>query len=61
VQKLTQALKSIKGLGLGNTFDLNLKWARSLPSGILHGIFIEPLSRKFIFLSKSTFDTLLWA
>jgi hypothetical protein len=48
VQKLTQALKSIKCLGLGNTFDLNLKWARSLPSGILHGIFIEPLSRKFI-------------
>jgi hypothetical protein len=32
----TQALK-----GLGNTFDLNPKWARTLPSRILHGIFKE--------------------
>ena len=39
VQKPTQALKSVKGPG--NTFDLNLKWARTLPS------FIEnPLPQK---------------
>jgi hypothetical protein len=40
VQKPIQALKSIKGPG--NTFDLNPKWARTLPLGIFHGIFIEP-------------------
>ena len=27
---------------LRNTFDLKPKWARTLPSGILHGIFIKP-------------------
>ena len=41
VQKPTQAIKSVKGTG--NTFDLNPKWARTLPLGIFHGIFIEPL------------------
>jgi len=46
VQKSTQAVK-----GLGNTVDLNPKWARTLPSGILHGIFIEaPLPCKYIFI-----------
>jgi hypothetical protein len=35
VQKPTQALKSVKGPG--NTFDLNLKWIRTLPLGIFHG------------------------
>jgi len=39
MQKPTQALKSVKGLG--NTFELNPKWARTLPSGIFHGIFKE--------------------
>jgi hypothetical protein len=32
VQKLTQALKTVKNPG--NTFDLNPKWTRSLPSVI---------------------------
>jgi len=32
VQKPTQALRSVKGPG--NTFDLNPKWARTLPFGI---------------------------
>jgi len=41
MQKPTQALKSIKGPG--NTFDLNLKWARALPLGMFHRIFIEPI------------------
>jgi len=36
-----QTLRTVKGLG--NTFDLNHKWARILPLGILHEIFIEPL------------------
>jgi hypothetical protein len=30
VQKPTQALKSVKGPG--NTFDINHKWSRTLPS-----------------------------
>jgi hypothetical protein len=30
VQKLTQAFKSVKGLG--NIFDLNPKWTRTFPS-----------------------------
>jgi hypothetical protein len=30
VQKSTQVLKSVKGLG--NTFDLNPKWEKTLPS-----------------------------
>jgi hypothetical protein len=36
VQKPTHALKSVKGLG--NTFDLNPKWAKTFPFGILHGM-----------------------
>ena len=36
---------------LCNTFDLNPKWARTLPSGILHGIFIEALSLHFSYRS----------
>jgi hypothetical protein len=42
MQKPTQALMSVKGLS--NTFDLNTKWARTLPFEILYGIFIEPPS-----------------
>jgi hypothetical protein len=45
---------------LRKTFDLKSKWARTLPSGILHEIFIKPPSPSF-FLSKLTFDTLRWA
>jgi hypothetical protein len=30
VQKPTQALKSVKGTG--NTFDINHRWSRTLPS-----------------------------
>jgi hypothetical protein len=47
VQKPTQALKPVKGPG--NTFDINYKWSRTLPSliYIFHGIFIEtPLHKK---------------
>jgi predicted phosphatase len=40
VQKPIQALMSVKGLG--NTFDLNPKLARTLPLGIFHVVFIEP-------------------
>ena len=40
VQKPTQALTSVKGPCI--TYDLNPKWARTLPLGIVHGIFIEP-------------------
>jgi hypothetical protein len=40
VQKPIQALRSFNGQG--NTFDLNLKWARTLPLGIFHRILIEP-------------------
>jgi hypothetical protein len=36
----TQALKSFKDPG--NTFDLSPKWARTVPYGIFHWIFIEP-------------------
>jgi hypothetical protein len=32
--------------GLGNTFDLNPKLARTLPLGIFHVVFIEPLPFK---------------
>ena len=52
-----QELKSVKVLG--NTFDLNPKWAKTLPSGIFHRIFKEPPSP--FLLSKLTFDTLLCA
>jgi hypothetical protein len=53
VQKPTQALQSAKGPG--NTFDLNLKWARTLPSLIYFSwdIYRDPSS-------KLIFDTLLW-
>jgi hypothetical protein len=44
VQKPIQALMSVKGLG--NTFDLNPKLARTLPLGIFHVVFIEPLPFK---------------
>ena len=47
VQKSTHALKSVKSIG--NTFDLNPKWARTLPSGILPRIFIEPPSPIILF------------
>jgi len=43
VQNHTQAFKSVKDMG--NTFDLNAKWARSLPLGPLRGIFIDPPNR----------------
>jgi hypothetical protein len=53
VQKPTQALQSVKGPG--NTLDLNLKWARTLPSFIYFSwdIYKDPSS-------KLIFDTLLW-
>ena len=38
-QNPTQALMSVKCPG--NTFDLNPKWTRTLPVGILHGRYIE--------------------
>jgi hypothetical protein len=60
VKKPNQALKSVKGLD--NIFDLIPKWARTVPLGIFHGIFIEPPpSTKTIPISKLIFDTLLWA
>jgi hypothetical protein len=46
LQKSTQALKSVRCLG--NTFDLISKWTRTLPSGILHGILIDPSPIVFI-------------
>jgi hypothetical protein len=56
-----QALKSVKGPG--NTFDLNPKWARTLPSLIYFScdIYRDPSSTKKIQISKLIFDTLLWA
>ena len=61
MKKPNQALKSVKGPE--NTFDLIPKWARTLPLGIFHGIFIEPFppSTKKIPISKLIFNTLLWA
>jgi hypothetical protein len=49
VQKPTEALKSVKGQG--NTFDLNPKWARTLPSLIYFSwdIYREPPLHKKIF------------
>jgi hypothetical protein len=48
VQKPTKALKSVKGPG--NTFDLNSKWARTLPSLIYFSsdIHRDPLPQKTI-------------
>jgi len=40
---LTQAVKSVEGMG--NTFELSPTWARTLPLGILHGIFVETSSQ----------------
>ena len=57
LQNPAQALKS--GKGPGNTFDLNPRWARTLPLGIFHGIYIEP--PKKIQTSKLIFNTLLSA
>jgi hypothetical protein len=47
VPKPTQALESVKGLC--STFELNPKWARNLPLGIVYGLFIEP-SPHFVFI-----------
>jgi hypothetical protein len=58
----TQALKSVKRPG--NTFDLNPKWARTLPSLIYFSWDIDrdpPPHKKYIQISKLIFDTLLWA
>jgi hypothetical protein len=45
VQKLTQALKSVKGPG--NTFDLNPKWSRIVPTLIYCSwdIYRDPLHK----------------
>jgi hypothetical protein len=61
VQKPTQALKSVKGAG--NTFDLNPKWSRTLPSLIYFSwdIYRNPLSIKQNQISKLIFDILVWA
>jgi hypothetical protein len=61
VQKPTQALKPVKGPG--NTFDLNSKWSRTLPSLIYFSwdIYRDPLSIKKNQISMLIFDTLLWA
>ena len=62
VHKPTQALKSVKGPD--NTFDLNPKWVRTLPSLIYCSWDIHrdpPTPQKKIQISKLIFDTLLWA
>jgi hypothetical protein len=61
VQKPTHALKSVKGPG--NTFDINHKWSRTLPSLIYFSwdIYRDPLSIKKNQISMLIFDTLLWA
>ena len=38
--------KSVQGPG--NTFERNPKWARNLPLGMFHGIFIEPFPQQNI-------------
>jgi hypothetical protein len=60
VQKPTQALKSVKGLG--NTFDLNPKWARTLPSLAYFSwdIYRDTPTQNNFKISKLIFDTLLW-
>ena len=45
VQNHIQALTAVNGLG--NTFDLNPTWGRTLPLEIVHGIFIEPPPPKY--------------
>jgi hypothetical protein len=59
MQNPTQAHKSAKSPG--NIFDLFPKWTRTLPLGISHGVFIEPLTfqQQKIPISKLIFDTLL--
>jgi hypothetical protein len=49
--------------GRGNTFDLNPKWSRTLPSLIYVSwdIYRDPLHKVFFQISKLIFDTLLWA
>jgi hypothetical protein len=61
VQKPIQALKSVKGPG--NTFDINYKWLRTLPSLIYFSWDINraPPSLKKNQISMFIFDTLLWA
>ena len=61
VQKPTQALKSVKGPG--NTFDLNSKWSRTLPSLIYlsWGINRDHPSIKKNKISKLIFDNQLRA
>jgi hypothetical protein len=60
VQNSTQALKSVKGPG--NTFDINPKWERTLPSfgNFSWDIYRAPTKTKFQ-ISKLIFDTPLWA
>jgi hypothetical protein len=60
VQKPHQVLQAVKGAA--NTFDLNPKWARTLPSLIYFAldIYRDPLHKKNQ-ISKLIFDTLLWA
>jgi hypothetical protein len=59
VQKPAQALKSVKGLG--NTFDLNPKWERTLPSVGNFSWDIYRVPPPQIQISKLIFDTMLWA
>jgi hypothetical protein len=60
VQKPVQALKSVKDPG--NTFDINPKWSRTLPSLIYFSwdIYRDPHSIEKNQISKLIFDTLLW-
>ena len=47
--------------GSDETFELSSKWARTMPLGIVHGIYIEPPPPKGkIKISKLIFDTLMW-
>ena len=59
VQRPAQALRSVKDPG--NTFDINPKWARTLPSLIYcsYDIYRDPTPKKNQ-ISKLIFDTLLW-
>jgi hypothetical protein len=61
MKKPTQALMSVKSPG--NTFDINHKWSRTLPSLIYVSwdIYRDPPSIKKNQISKLIFDTLLWA
>jgi hypothetical protein len=56
VEKPTQALKSVKGPG--NTFDLNSKWSRTLPSLIYFSwnIYRDPPPLKKNQISKLIFE-----